>query len=319
MIFEQKKIRIETLSEYLTSVRVNLSFTPEQVCNKTGIKLKFLLCLENNDFKPLPADVYVMGFLKQLAQVYMVDGNELIEQFKKEKNIQKQVFKQSQLLGTGWYKKYFGKLVITPKILSIILGLAFVAITLGYIIWQLWSINKVPELMVSEPQNNSVIAGAFVNVVGHTDPGVNITVNGENIFVDKEGNFQTQAAVSLGPEEITIMAANRFGKSVSRDINITGAATSATNSNGLLQINLSFTGSVNIIAVIDNQPAEALNFTAGDSKTFSAKQKITISTSDAGATKVNINGQNLGAMGRAKEQLTNVQFFPQTATTTPDK
>lgn len=319
MLFEQKKIRIETLSEYLASVRKNLNFSPEEVSSKTGIKLKFLLCLEKGDFKPLPADVYVLGFLRQLAQFYMVDSGELIEQYKKEKNIQKQVVKQNQKLAGGLLKKYFGNLVITPKALSAILGLGFVVLTLGYIFWQLWSIDKTPALLVSEPQNNSVIAGAFVNVLGHTDPGADVSVNGDNIFVDSKGNFKTQAAVSLGPEEITITASNRFGKTVSRAINITGAASSTVSSLGQLQLNLSFTGNVNIVAVVDNQPPQTLTFSSGDNKAFSAKQKILISTSDAGATKVNLNGQNLGAMGRVKEQLSNVPFFAQPATTTPIK
>lgn len=319
MLFEQKKINIETLSEYLASVRTNLNFSLQQVSAKTGIKLKFLLSLEKGDFKPLPADVYVLGFLRQLAQLYMVNSEELIEQYKKERNIQKQVVKQNQLLAGSWYKKYFGNLVITPKVLSLILGLGFVVLTLGYITWQLWSINKTPVLAVSEPQNNSVILGGYVNVLGHTDPGADVTVNGENIFVDSKGSFQTQAAVSLGPEEITITASNRFGKSVSRAINITGAASTTVSSLDTLQLNLSFTGAVNIVAIIDNQAPQTLNFSSGDNKTFSAKQKILISTSDAGATKVSINGQNLGAMGRAKEQLSNVPFFAQPAAVAPSK
>lgn len=317
--FEQKKIRIETLSEYLASVRTNLNFSPEFVSSKTGIKLKFLQSLENGDFKPLPADVYVLGFLRQLSQLYMVDPGELIQQYKKEKNIQKQVFKQSQLFAGGWYKNIFGKLVVTPKILSVVLGLTFVVLTLGYIIWQLWSIDKTPALLVLEPRNNSVIFGSYVNVLGHTDPGADVSVNGVNIFVDSKGNFQTQAAVSPGPEEITIMAYNRFGKSESRAINITGVAGTIAPTAGPLRLNISFTGPVAITFTIDNQPAQTVNFSAGDSKSFSAQQKILISTSDAGATKVSLNGQNLGAMGRPKEQLSNVAFFVQTGTSTPDK
>ncbi len=318
MLFEQKKISTETLSEYLASVRNNLNFSLEEVSKKTGIKLRFLQSLESGDFRPLPADVYVIGFLRQLAELYVVDANELILQYKKEKNIQKQVLNQRQAFVSGWYKKYFGKLVITPKVLSVILGLMFVILTLGYIIWQLWSINRTPVLKVNEPQNNAVIPGSVVNVSGQTDPGADVSVNGQNIFVDGKGGFQTQAALSPGPEEITITASNRFGKSVSRAINITGAGSVASTA-GPLQLSLSFTGAATIIFTIDNQPSQTVNFSAGDNKTFSAKQKILISTSDAGATKVSLNGQNLGVMGRPKEQLSNVPFFAQPASATTTK
>jgi cytoskeletal protein RodZ len=317
MLFEQKKIRIETLSEYLAEVRNSLNLSVEEAAAKTGIKLKFLQNLETGDFKTLPADIYVIGFLHQLAQLYAVNPGELINQYKKERNIQKQLSKQSQLFVSGWFKKYFGKLIITPKILSVVLGLAFVILTLGYIIWQLWSINKTPSLVVAEPQNNSVISGSATNVSGHTDPGTDVSVNGQSIFVDSKGAFEMQAALSPGPEEITVTASNRFGKSVSRDINITGVG-SVAGTAGPLRLALNFTGNVAITFSIDAQPAQTVNFSAGDNKTFSANQKILISTSNAGATKVNLNGQNLGAMGRPNEPLTNVPFFaqPLNATTT---
>jgi len=318
MLFEQKKISTETLSEYLASVRKNLNFSPEEVGEKTGIKLKFLQSLESGDFRPLPADVYVIGFLRQLAELYAVDADELILQYKKEKNIQKQVSRQNQAFASGWYKKYLGKLVITPKVLSLFLGLMFVALTLGYIIWQLWSINRTPVLVVTEPKNNAVIFGSVVNVSGHTDPGAEVNVNGQNIFVDGKGGFQTQAALSPGPEEITITAANRFGKSVTRGLNITGAGSVASTA-GPLQLTLSFSGAATLIFSIDGQASQTVNFSAGDNKTFSANQKILISTSDAGVTKVSLNGQNLGVMGRPKEQLNNVPFFAQPASATTTK
>lgn len=315
MLFEQKKISTETLSEYLASVRNNLNFSAEEVSKKTGIKLKFLRSLESGDFRLLPADVYVMGFLRQLAELYSVDANELVAQYKKEKNIQKQVLSQHQVFARGWYKKYFGKLVITPKVLSLILGLMFITLTLGYIIWQLWSINRTPVLKVTEPQNNAVISGSAVNVLGITDPGADVSVNGQNIFVDSKGGFQTQAALSPGPKEITVTSANRFGKSVSRVINITGAGSVASTA-GPLQLVLSFTGAAIITFSIDGQPSQTVNFSAGDNKAFSANQKILISTSDAGVTKASLNGQNLGVMGRLKEQLNNVPFFAQPTSAT---
>ena len=88
---------------------------------------------------------------------------------------------------------------------------------------------------------------------------------------------------------------------------------------GPLELNLSFTGAVAVTFAIDGQPSQTVNFGAGDNKTFTAQQKILISTSDAGATKVILNGQNLGAMGRPKEQLSNIPFFAQASSTALSK
>jgi cytoskeletal protein RodZ len=307
MIFEKKKIQIETLSEYLTSVRQNLGLSLEEVGKKTGIKLKFLQSLESGDFKPLPAEVYVFGFLRQLSQLYLVQPFELIEQYKKEKGIQQQQIKQA-MEGHSWHKKYFGGLVITPKILTLAVGLLFVGVTAGYIVWQVWSINKTPSLNVTQPTENQSVQQASIQVTGTTDPGMSVSVNGDNIFVDSGGAFQTQVGISQGPDEIVVAAENHFGKSVSKTINVIGSGGSAATSSPVV-LKVDFTAPVVLSFIIDDQAPQTLNFSGGDSKTFTADRRIILSTSDAGSTKVTLNGQALGAMGKPKEQLSNIPFF----------
>ncbi|HYV33474.1 MAG TPA: helix-turn-helix domain-containing protein, partial [Candidatus Limnocylindria bacterium] len=240
MLFEQKKIQVETLSEYLSSVRHNLNLSINDVSLKTGIKPKFLEDLESGNFMALPADVYVLGFLGQLGQLYSVASDQLILQYKKEKGIQQQRTKESGLLNAAWHKKYFERLIITPKILSVLAGAAFILVTSGYIIWQVWSINKTPSLNIVSPANNSVIAGAAVDVIGQTDPGISLTINNQNIFVDSKGGFKTQLGLTPGPKEIVIAAKNRFGKAVSRTINVTAYNNSGSLGNKL-ELKINFT------------------------------------------------------------------------------
>jgi len=312
MIFEKKKIQIETLSEYLTSVRENLKLSAFEVAKKTGIKLKFLNGLESGNFKDLPANVYVLGFLKELAGLYSIDGNELIEQYKKERAILEQVFKHNLYFEKAWHKNFFQKLVITPKILSLFLGLAFVAISVAYIVWQVWSINKTPSLQVFTPLNNAVINGAVLQVLGRTDPGMTLTVNDQNVFVDNKGGFQAEIGITPGPKEIDIIAENRFGKSASQTLNITGASTLVASSSQLT-LKIDFAAPVNLVFSIDDLPPQNLSFNSGDSKTFTASQKILLSTSNAGATLITLNGQSMGAMGKSKEPLNNIDFFAQSS------
>ena len=313
MIFEKKKIQIETLSEYLVSVRENLGLSALEVSQKIAIKPKFLSALEQGDFKVLPADVYVLGFLKQLGGLYSIEADALIDQYKKEKCIERQMHKQGQSLSSSGYKKILNRLVVTPKILSLTVGLLFIVLTVGYIVWQVWSINKMPNLNISEPANNSVIKASSVFIRGTTDPGLSVLINGENIFVDNKGYFEKQLGLNPGPKEIVVIAKNRFDKSASQTINIIGV-NPAEAADNRLEVKVDFSSPVILGVGVDNQTVENFNFQPGDSKVFYAKDKIILSTSDAGATKVTVNGQSLGSMGRAKEALSNVVFYPQTAT-----
>ncbi|MFA5991055.1 MAG: helix-turn-helix domain-containing protein [Candidatus Doudnabacteria bacterium] len=313
MLFEKKKIQIETLSEYLVAVRENLKLSGLEVSKKTTIKPLFLTALEQGDYKKLPADVYVLGFLRQLAGLYLISAETLIAQFKKEKGIDRQIQKQKYSSACPWYKKVFKKIIVTPKILSLTLGLFFVALTVGYIIWQVWSINKMPNLKISEPVNNTVIKASSVFVRGTTDPGLTVSINGENIFVDNKGFFEKQLSLNPGSKEIIVTAKNRFDKSISQTINIIGASVGGAET-GKLELRADFSAAVVLGVGIDGQTAQNFSFQPGENKSFFAKDKIILSTTDAGATKVTVNGQSMGAMGRANEALNNIVFYSQTAT-----
>lgn len=310
MVFERKKIQTETLGEYLSAIRTNLNISADEVVKKTGMSIKFLNSLESGIFKNLPADVYVFGFLKQIAQLYAIDVEDLIAQYKKEKGIERQIQKQTGLLNYSWYKKIFGKVAITPKFITLTSGVLFVFLSIVYIIWQVWSINRTPNLEIYSPTQNQVLAKSAVDVTGQTDPGMTVTVNGQNVFVENDGKFKTQLGLSQGGAEIIIVASNRFGKSQTKILNIT-SATAASEEMPKLILKVDFSGSGVFGYIIDNQAKQSLSFNSGDSKTFTAYEKITIETSDAGATKLTLNSENLGSMGKPKEQISDVSFYVQ--------
>jgi hypothetical protein len=152
-----------------------------------------------------------------------------------------------------------------------------------------------------------------VEIAGKTDPGMTVTINGEDIFVDREGNFKAQLGISSGPKEFVIMAKNRFDKSVLKNITVVGQG-QAKLKPGSVELFVEFTGNVIAGFVVDDQPIAPMEFMPGESKQLAGKKKIEISTSDAGATRVYLNGQNLGFLGREGESLQNIPFFAESGT-----
>lgn len=308
MVFERKKIQAETLSEYLREIRTALHLTPEQAAERVGIKLRFLQALESGEFKQLPPDVYVMGFLRQLAELYAADGALLVEQYKKEKIIVNQM-SQRPWRGPQWATGRLRQLVITPKVISIGVGTAFVLITVAYIIWQVAAINKTPALELYQPKDRELIAGSVVVVRGKTDPDMNVTVNGQTVFVDSNGNFQTQLGIEAGPKQLAIVASNKFDKTTTKQISVIGQPNLVASSTSV-SLKLEFSGDVSLAYAVDDNPSQTLSFHNGDIKVLTGLNKIVISTTDAGATVVTANGQRLGALGRKGEQLANIPFYP---------
>jgi transcriptional regulator with XRE-family HTH domain len=308
MAFEKKKIQIDTLGEYILEIRKSLNLKIKQISGKTGISEKFIENLELGNFGELPADVYVLGFLRQLALEYGIDSRQLTDQYKKEKSIFRHLQDKEKAEPKTRYEKIFSKIIITPKILSLFFGLLFVGVTIFYIIWQVASLSRSPVLEIFTPNQGQVFQTSFVAVKGKTDIGSLVTVNDQQVFVDESGIFQTQIGVNSGPKDISVIAKNKFEKTTKKIVGINVELKNGQAEVGV-ELSLSFTDEVDLnISMDDNRAIEQV-FYKGDSKIFNAKNKIVISTSNAGATVAELNGQKIGPLGRNGEVLKNVPFF----------
>jgi cytoskeletal protein RodZ len=304
--FKKKKIETETLGEFLASARENLSLSVEEAAQKAAMKRQFLASLEDGDFSKLPPDVYVVGFLKQLAVMYSVDSETLINQYKKEHGIVKHIAK-AEIQGPR-FKHFIEKLVITPKLLSILLGTGFVVITILYVVWQVLSINKNPSLEIFEPKDRQVIGQSSVTVSGKTDPGMTVTINDQVVFVDSDGNFKTQLGISPGPKDLVFVAKNKFDKQVKRIISVVGEAQAALALEPLIVMELKAGERIEVDFSLDGGENFHEIIEAGNSKQIRAMGKIVLSTSNAGETRVIFNNQDLGVLGRKGEKLVDVPF-----------
>jgi len=71
-------------------------------------------------------------------------------------------------------------------------------------------------LEVAEPQDESVISTSPIYVRGNTSPDAEVSVNGELIDVDEQGNFAAMVEMEEGPNAIEIIATDYEGNEESR-------------------------------------------------------------------------------------------------------
>lgn len=322
MLFETRKIQLETLGEYLLEVRTQLGLSPQEVGARTSVAPKFLALLEGGDFARLPADVYVYGFLRELAELYGVDGATLVSQYKKERAIMGQLEKRkAEERRRGGQLE---RLVITPKVLTVSLAALFVAATVGYLVWQVVSIDRTPELSVDEPKDRQIVRDAAVTVAGKTDPGMAVTINDQPVFVDSEGKFKTQVSVGAGPKELVFVAKNKFDKSVTKTVSVIGepaqppGRVSGAAAAAPLSLTLSFSAPAQVTYRADGGEAVSASRSAGQTLAVAALDQVILSTDNAGALTVRLNGKDLGALGRRGEPLSNVSFSAESATIAKD-
>jgi hypothetical protein len=217
MDFQIKKLAVETLGEYLVHAREHVGLTREVASRLSGVKLEYLIYLENQEFEKLPAEVYVCGFLTKIADVYKIDAQEMVSQFKKECGVvlANNKVRKDQVSSL---KEYFGQVVLTPKVLGLVsAGLALLLIC-GYLIVQVIFLSGAPVLSISEPVQGQLVKGLFVDVVGVTDAGSVLKINDQGVFVSGDGSFRVTIGVVPGQKELSVVAENKFGKKTEKKI-----------------------------------------------------------------------------------------------------
>ena len=317
MVFETKKLQIETLSEYLREIRKDRGLSVPEVAAQTGIKQQFLEFTEAGEFQKLPPDVYVIGFLTELGRLYGIEPEVLIAQFKKERGMVDPKHRAGRISEFSW-QQLAKNIIITPKLVSVAAAALFLLVTVGYVIFQLISINSPPRLSVDEPKSGSVVNDSTVTASGRTEAGVSLTINDQAVFVDSEGKFEAKLGISPGQNELILKARDKFDHEVVKKVSVISqqqptvlGATTVEPANPPITLNLRTTGKVTMSYSIDNEPQVIEQVEAGSIKDLSAASKLVISVSDGGAVAVKLNGKQLGTLGKKGQSVQNVEFNQQ--------
>ena len=268
-LFTTKAVKIDTLGDYLRQIREQLNLDIKTVSILTQIKPNYLDQLEAGAYATLPADVYIRGFLKNLAQFYHLKEQLLIDQYEKERGF--------ELRSMVRKPKIRARFTFTPKVLiigiSCLVGLGAVVYISSEIGAEVF-INDQPVLTDQNGQFNETLL---------LSPGLNI------VEVSEKNKF---GKISKLTRQITSLAQTTVAV-VPSAVNLT------------LQIG---PNSAWVYLEADGVVAHRGTMLAGSSKTISAKSDIVLTSADAGSTQVIYNGKDLGKLGRDGEVIRNVQF-----------
>lgn len=203
-------MKTKTIGEILREERQRHRLSIEKLAQKTCIKVKYLRALESNRFDQLPAATFVKGYIKTYASVFGFDHQSLIAVLRRD-------FKESakgKLVPREFIKPVLKKCQFWSSASFVVLGLAMIFLTLiGYVGFQWYQLTQPPNLIISTPAENSLVASR-VNVVGQTDADVIVTINSAPVALQPDGSFQTEVYLPReGINTISFEAQDRRGKS----------------------------------------------------------------------------------------------------------
>ena len=242
-MFKTKQIssqESQRVGEILKQAREEKNISLEEISRATKIRKRYLSEIEKGEYETLPPDVYARGFVKRCAGFLDLDVERISFLYKRERNIQekidrhkrtdlnskaakkikggkkgglkKQNFFKNDFAGSFSKRKLF---VVTPKIITFLLGAFVLAGAVFYLWHQISSFNSVTYLYVSEPPKDQAVNCDSLQFRGQTEKGAEIKINGEAVYPDSFGNFAAEINLRGGLNIIIIEAENRFGKKAS--------------------------------------------------------------------------------------------------------
>jgi cytoskeletal protein RodZ len=302
-LFKTKAVKIETLGDYLGKIRKQLNFDIKAVSTLAQIKPEYIQKLEQGKYSDLPAEVYIRGFLKNLASVYHIEEQILIDQYEKERGFEpvaKPVKPESR------------KFSLTPKTIILVTSLVLAVVFLGYVIWQVRSVLTPPYLEITDPVSDITVSGSSFVITGKVEVGAEVMINNQAISnIDKNGQFSESLFLSSGLNIVEIVAKNKFGKTskITRQINAEVPKTQETAEKLPINVTLEIgPESAWIYLEVDGVVAQKGTMLPGATKTVSGKDDVLLTSANAGSTRVIYNSKDLGKLGREGEVIRNVEF-----------
>ncbi|HSX58480.1 MAG TPA: RodZ domain-containing protein [Candidatus Saccharimonadales bacterium] len=293
---------MKTVGQILSEERVKRNITLEEAEAATKIRKKILASLEAGDWKVLPSPTFAKGLIKNYGKFLGLDDKELMAFYRRE--VDERILGRKTVVSQQKKTRFR----FTPQLVTVLAIVGFALIVFVYLFIQFQSFTGAPTLEVSEPKDNTKINSTEVNLVGKTWEDAILKVNGQQVQLSPGGTFSLPVSLNAGLNTITVTSENKFGKvsTIKRTVVVDNSV--LQNQGEQQNVNLvvkALTNSVNLIVEEDGQKAFEGILVAGSEKSFSAKERIKVTTSDAGSTSVVFNEKEevLGTLGQSGEKV----------------
>lgn len=188
------------ISELLAELMDAEGVSPEKLSALTNIPTRFIISLKEGELNKLPAEPYVRGYLKKIADALKTDEEALINAYKESKRIARvgatDTLPSNQYARVPMKKSWF----LVPIILIAFATMFFVRQN---------QIFGIPELALDIP---SVAYSESLLVEGTIRPGDKITLNGELLPTDKTGRFEETIFLRPGLNTLEFKVSRFLGK-----------------------------------------------------------------------------------------------------------
>jgi cytoskeletal protein RodZ len=290
-----KKTEVGKIGPQLKERRKQLRLSLAQIEIETKIRGKFLTALESGDYSTLPNDIYSRGFVQHYANHLGLDGVKVAADYAAERGgvtageTRRPVMERPK------------QIVFTGRILALFAGLGAIGVVFAYLLWQFSALAGAPRLNVDSPEADQAISGSVIEVSGKTTPGSDIFVNDSPVLTDTDGNFSEKVALQDGVNAIRIMSRSKLGKSTTVTRNVLATLPKVDAAQAVVPaavfdgvaVAVSVKEPTSVVVLADGKEVWRATVPARWSRTFTAKDKVSITTGNAGVTSLAITNKTV--------------------------
>jgi len=195
------QISMLTAGSVLSTRRKELRLSIKQIASETKIQEKYLQNIENNQFQDFESAVFLNGFIKIYADYLDLDVQKVSALFRRQ-------IKRSETSKQALVKNNQNKLsnLLTPNNLIITMAILFLLLVGGYISIQFANFKKAPYLEITSPTNQTNSETKTFELKGITEEATSIYINETEVNVDEFFQFSTIINLREGSNTITIKA-----------------------------------------------------------------------------------------------------------------
>lgn len=200
---------MRTVGQMLREARLAKQLTLEDVEKNIKIRVELLKALEEDNFDKLPPYTFVQGFIKNYGKFLNLDAVKLIAFFRRDYETKKH---PPQILESFRKPLGEGKFNISPPR---VIALAIILVVVGFFTYLWFEYRQfvgAPQLSITSPQDQASLEVPTVLVSGTTDPDSKVSINNQEVAVDKLGNFKEEIKLSSSVNTLLITSTSKFGQ-----------------------------------------------------------------------------------------------------------
>lgn len=196
---------VKNLPNTIINALKTKGLTVEKLAQITGVSDRFLESLIEEKFEDLPPPPYIRGYLIKIAEVLDLDGEGLWQEYLRDNNLIRRSGKGDQLPANRFVtSKLSGKLILASLVVVIFIVYAVLRTPLFS--------NRLGLELINLPNDTTFTNDVTFNVLGKVNSAYKLTLNGERIYPDSNGDFEKTIPLQEGFNTLVFNVKKFLGK-----------------------------------------------------------------------------------------------------------